>query len=119
MIARFNLLPDHHFHYLFLVEILVDLCFWQRSEHLQSYTHKPCDIQGQRFVVQFVLDLQLMSSSNASYAGCWFIKLTDNIFFTHPYISADGKPNIDRQARFKIAAWKFALSVCFCKVFCT
>jgi hypothetical protein len=46
-----------------------------------------------------------MSSSNVSYAGCWFIQLTDNIFFTHPYFSADGKPNIDRQARFHIAAW--------------
>jgi hypothetical protein len=41
------------------------------QEHLQPYVHdKPCDIQEQRFVVQFVLHPQLMSSINASYAGC-------------------------------------------------
>ena len=115
MISRFNLLPHHHFHYLFLIDTLVDSCFLQRSEHLQSYAHKPCDIQGQRFVVQFVLHPQLMSSINASDAGCWFIQLTDNIFFTQPCFSADDRPNIDWQARFQTAAWKFALSMCFCK----
>jgi hypothetical protein len=59
---------------------------WQISEHLQPYVHdKPCDIQEQRFVVQFVLHPQLMSSINASYAGCWSIQSTDNIFFLyHP-----------------------------------
>jgi hypothetical protein len=62
-------------------------------------------------VVQFVLHPQLMSSINASDAGCWFIQLTDNIFFTHPCFSADGRPNIDWQARFQTAAWKF-LSAC-------
>jgi hypothetical protein len=31
---------------------------------------EPCDIQEQHFVVQFILHPQLMSSINASYAGC-------------------------------------------------
>jgi hypothetical protein len=55
-----------------------------------------CEIQEQRFVAQFVLHPQQMSNIRASDVGCWFIQLTDNIFFsiTHPCFSADGRPNI-------------------------
>jgi hypothetical protein len=86
MISRFNLLPRRHFIYHFLIETLFDSCFG-KDQSICSHMIKPCDIQEQLFVAQFVLHPQLMSSINASYAGCWFIQSTDNIcFLYHPSV---------------------------------
>jgi hypothetical protein len=79
MISRFNLLPHRHFIYRFLIETLFD-SYFGKDQSICSHMIKPCDIQEQLFVAQFALHPQLMSSINASYAGCWSIQLTDNIF---------------------------------------
>jgi hypothetical protein len=39
-----------------------------------SVHDKPCDIQEQRFMAQFVLHPQQMSIINASVTGCWSIR---------------------------------------------
>jgi hypothetical protein len=74
-----------------------------------SHMIKPCDIQEQLFVAQFVLHPQLMSSINHSMphmqaAGPSSQRTTYFFSITHPCFSADGRPNIDRQARFQTAA---------------
>ena len=115
MIARFNLLLDHHFHHLFLVEILVDSCFWQRSGHLQSYTHRPCDILRTTFCGAVCFTPTTNEQQQCLICRLQVYSVNGHHIF-HPFIfSADGKPNIDRQGRFQIVAWKFVLIVCFCK----